>query len=133
MHFPEDVEQLLVAHLAWIKRHLHDFRVPRLIRANILVGRVRQLTTAIPHRRIDHSRHLLKSRFNSPEAARSKRCNLWHRHLLSELVFVRYYGQSLVRTAIGCGLSPTSFGEFLKQILAPRLPNISSFRLTSFS
>src|SRR5271165_1897668 len=93
VHFPEYIEQLLVAQLRWIKGDLHDFRVTRFVRANIFVGGIKHLAAAVAHCRIDHSRHLLKSCFNSPEASRSKRCNLWHGLLLADsFLFATDYG-----------------------------------------
>jgi len=34
---PESVEQLFVTHFCRVKRHLHHFRMPRFVRANIFV------------------------------------------------------------------------------------------------
>src|SRR6266851_8712743 len=78
MSLPEDVEQLFVTHFCRIERHLHHFRMPRFVRANIFVGRIRGLSAAVPCCRIYHSRHALKRSLHAPEAACSERRNLRH-------------------------------------------------------
>src|SRR5881398_1509593 len=52
----------------------------RLIRAYVLVSRVFGMPAAVPHGRINHSRHALKRRLHSPEASRAKGRNLCHRN-----------------------------------------------------
>src|SRR5579872_3346232 len=83
MHLPEHIEQLLVAHFRRIKRHPHHLGMPRLVRANIFVGGIHRFAAAVPHCRINHSRHLLKSCFNSPEAPCSECRNFLHFLLLA--------------------------------------------------
>src|ERR1700687_3971073 len=69
---PENVEQLFVTHFCRVKRHLHHFRMPRFVRANIFVGRIRRLPTAVPYCRINHSWHALTLRLDAPETSRSE-------------------------------------------------------------
>src|SRR5258708_23774931 len=42
MSLPENAEQLFVTHFCRIERHLHHFRMPRFVRANIFVSRIRR-------------------------------------------------------------------------------------------
>src|SRR5467141_2871966 len=69
---PESVEQLFVTHFCRVKRHLHHFRMPRFVRANIFVGGIRSLPAAVSYCRINHSWHPLKRRLHAPEASRSE-------------------------------------------------------------
>src|SRR5882672_2752078 len=76
VRFPENIEQLFVTHLCGIERHLHYFRVSGFVGAYIFVSRVRRLSAAIPHSRVNHSGNLLERRLDAPEAARSESRNL---------------------------------------------------------
>src|SRR3989338_7926427 len=69
---PEDCEELFVGNLCGIKRHLDDFRVTRLIGADVLVGRVSHRPTHIPYLRIDDAQSRSESLLYSPEAAGSE-------------------------------------------------------------
>src|SRR3979409_284611 len=69
---PESVETLFVTHFCRIKRPLPHSRMPRFVRANIFVGRIRRLPAAVPYCRINHSWYALKRRLYAPEASRSE-------------------------------------------------------------
>src|SRR5207253_4535558 len=77
---PEDVEQMFVTYFRGIKRYLHDFRMSRFIRADILVGRIGRLAATVPHCGINHSWHALKSRLHAPEAPCPKCRYFCHGH-----------------------------------------------------
>src|SRR5260370_35354300 len=73
---PESFQQLFISHFRRIKRYLHDFRMPRFIRANIFVTGIRHLSAAVAYGGVEYSRHALKPRFNAPETPCSKSRNL---------------------------------------------------------
>jgi hypothetical protein len=66
---PENVEQLIIAHLRRVEFHLHDFRVSRFIRANVLVSRVLLRSTGVTDRRVRNTFELPKGRLHSPKTA----------------------------------------------------------------
>src|SRR6266478_3752099 len=75
---PEGFQQLFISDFRRIKTYLHDFRMPRFIRANIFVSGIRHLSAAVAYCGVDHSRHALKRCFNTPETSCSKSRNLCH-------------------------------------------------------
>src|SRR6266571_35197 len=138
MRLPENVQQLFVAYLGRIKRHLHHFRVSRFIRAHILVSGVFRVATAIAHGRLHHSRHALKCCLHSPEAPCSKCCNLCHRnspsasfssHTLNAIVgcatdSLRFFKESttvsalLARQGLSTYPAPSLCKGYLRKLLA---------------
>src|SRR6266566_9728330 len=78
MSLPENVEQLFVTHFCGIKCHLHHFRMPGFVCANIFVSRIRRLPAAVPYGGINHSRHALKRGLHAPETSRSESRYLCH-------------------------------------------------------
>src|ERR1700687_2703847 len=93
---PENVEQLFVTHFCRVKRHLHHFRMPRFVRANIFVGGICRLPTAVPYCRTNHSWPALKLGLDATEAPRSESrlfCHGYH---------PRSNGCYILRTALRC-------------------------------
>src|SRR5258707_4140693 len=78
MSLPENVEQLFVTHFCGIERHLHHFRMPGFVRANVFVGRIRRLSPTVSYRCINYSRHALKRGLYAPETPRSESRYLLH-------------------------------------------------------
>src|SRR6266853_2978 len=78
MSLPENVKQLFVTHFCGIERHLHHFRMPGFVRANVFVGRIRCLPAAVTHGGISQSRHALKRCLHAPETSRSESRYLRH-------------------------------------------------------
>src|ERR1700730_321497 len=72
MNLPERVQQLLVTHFRRIESNLYDFCVSCLIRAHILIRRVRRVSADVAHGCIQDSRYAPEGRFNSPEAPCTK-------------------------------------------------------------
>src|SRR5712691_5539107 len=75
---PEIFEQMFVTYFCSIERHLHHFRMPRFIRANVLIGWIRHISATVAYGSVNHSRDALKRRLHAPKAPRSKRRNLCH-------------------------------------------------------
>src|SRR4029077_3179022 len=66
---PEDLEQLLVARLGWVKDHTHGFGVAGLARARLLVSRIGGAAALVAPRRRPHAGLLPERLFLAPEAA----------------------------------------------------------------
>src|SRR6266404_3369125 len=79
VHLPERIEQLFVAQLCRIEGHLHDFGVPRLVGADVLVRRIFRVAAAIAYRGVDNSGDATKLRLDPPKAPCSKCSGLGHR------------------------------------------------------
>src|SRR2546423_7685829 len=75
---PENVEQLFVTYLCRIERDLHHFRMPRFIRANVFVSRIRHVPATVTYGGVNHTRDALKRRLHTPKAPRAKHRYLGH-------------------------------------------------------
>src|SRR5260221_7153270 len=78
VHVPKRFHQRLVTHLLRIERHLHHFRVPRRIGADLFVRRIFRLPSAVSHQRLLNSRNHPELRLHSPKTSRRKRCQFTH-------------------------------------------------------
>src|SRR6185436_17426002 len=58
---------------------LDDLGMPRVVGADIFIGRVVFLAAGVPDRGLEHTRHLPKLLFDSPEAPRAE-SRLGHRY-----------------------------------------------------
>src|SRR3979490_2199840 len=66
---PEDVEQLVIRKLGGIVIEFDRFGMTGRIRAHRLIGRIGRIAAGVADARRDHSGHLAKGRFDSPETA----------------------------------------------------------------
>src|SRR6267154_3181878 len=78
VHVPKRFHQLLVTHFRWIERHLHHFRMPRRIGADLFVRRIVRLPSAVSHQRLLNSRNHPELLLDSPKTSRRKRCQFTH-------------------------------------------------------
>src|SRR5256885_13359154 len=65
---PENVEQLFVTYLCRIERDLHYFRMPRFIRANVFVSRIRHVPATVTYGGVHHTPGRLETRLPTPQA-----------------------------------------------------------------
>src|SRR6266487_5602347 len=93
VNLPEHIEQLIIRHLRRVVGHFNALSVSGSARADIRIGRVIVPAAGVADSRRCHALDLAKRRLNSPEAARSKCCNLH----FSQLTF--YPGLRIVVTA----------------------------------
>src|SRR5205809_2622062 len=70
---PEDIEELVIASLRWIKFHFHHLGVSGLISANILVRRILFRSTCISGACGQNTFHITKSFLHSPETTCAER------------------------------------------------------------
>src|SRR5258707_13476931 len=78
---PECIQQLFVTQYCRVEGHLHYFRVPGFIGANIFVRGVGHLPAAVAYGGIDHSRHAFERGFDAPKTPPSKCRDLSHASL----------------------------------------------------
>ena len=74
----KNIEQLFIAHLCWIERHLHDFCVSGLVGAHIFVGGIRCFLRRCSPRPCQSLRDLLECRFTPQKQPAPRVRNLWH-------------------------------------------------------
>src|SRR6267154_2194131 len=78
VHVPKGFHQRLVTHILRIKRHLHHFRMPRRIGADLFVRWIFRLPSAVSHQRFLNSRNHPELRLHSPKTSRRKCCQFTH-------------------------------------------------------
>src|SRR5215813_8444186 len=76
MAVPEDIEQLLIRDLLWIKLNLNGFCMSGSIRTYILVSWVGERAALITNCRRDHTLRLAKRLLDAPKTSCCKRCFL---------------------------------------------------------
>src|SRR6202040_1578716 len=72
VRLPERPEQILVVDLLRVVDHAHDFCVPGLAAADLLVSRMGSEATRVAHRGRVHARKLPEDPFCTPEAAQTE-------------------------------------------------------------
>jgi hypothetical protein len=97
--FPEGLQQLPITDLLRVVVHFDYFRVPRAVRADVLVGRVFQSPARVAHRCRVHARQVAERLLDSPETPRPKCC--FHRQLSTSA-----YGAGLASGAVFGSVSP---------------------------
>ena len=70
---PEDIEELVIASLRWIKFHFHHLGMSGLISANILVRRILFRSTCISDACGQNTFHVTESFLHSPETTCAER------------------------------------------------------------
>src|SRR5579872_961394 len=69
---PKDVQEIAIRDLIRVKCNLYNFRVPSLIRADVLIRGILQVSTHVTHGRRGDAGNFTERRLDSPETPCSK-------------------------------------------------------------
>ena len=84
---PENIEELVVTDLSWIKLELDNFGVAGFVATDILIAGIVLVAAGIPHRGRGHPLQIAKRFFHTPETPGSKHrvlCRHWKRSNVPE-------------------------------------------------